>query len=81
MVAPRQIRCMVVEVDAEEGRMSGLSASRIRPSDLLPWADPYIAGLVRKMQEEVRQETGRGTTAAAGSQLKLDLSRLDAVGQ
>jgi hypothetical protein len=79
MVTARQIRCMVVEVDAEEGRMSGLSASRIRPSDLLPWADPYIAGLVRKLQDEVRQETGRGKELV-GPQLKLDLSRLDGIG-
>jgi hypothetical protein len=27
-----------------------------RPSDLLPWADPYIARLVTKLQEEVRDE-------------------------
>jgi hypothetical protein len=30
-----------------------------RPSDLLPWADPYIAQLVRNLQHEVRHERSR----------------------
>ena len=29
---------------------------RPRAADLLPWADPYIAGLIRKLQDEVRAE-------------------------
>jgi hypothetical protein len=24
--------------------------------DVLPWADPYVAQLIRKLQEEVRQQ-------------------------
>jgi hypothetical protein len=24
--------------------------------DLLPWADPYVAQLIKKLQDEVRQE-------------------------
>jgi hypothetical protein len=24
--------------------------------DVLPWADPYVAGLIRKLQDEVRFE-------------------------
>ncbi len=35
-----------------------------RPSDLLPWADPYIARLVTKLQDEVRTERG-GTRMAS----------------
>ena len=39
-------------LDNESNRMPSAS----RPSDLLPWADPYIARLVTKLQEEVRDE-------------------------
>ncbi len=57
MYAPRQIRCVVIEVPADQtGR------SRIRPSQLLPWSDPTIAGLVSKLQDEVRRETGTSET-------------------
>ncbi len=65
MVAARKVRkvvCVVVqELDPLVGSsfLSGpLSGNRFagRPSDLLPWADPYIARLVRNLQEEVRQE-------------------------
>lgn len=55
MVAPRKTRkvvCTVVRVDG-----FGPGANRLnRPSDLLPWADPYIARLVQNLQEEVRHE-------------------------
>lgn len=27
-----------------------------RPSELVPWADPYIAGLVKRLQNDVRRE-------------------------
>ncbi len=67
MVAARKVRkvvcVMVQEHEALEGasRLSErMPKSRFnrRPSDLLPWADPYIARLVRNLQEEVRQELG-----------------------
>jgi hypothetical protein len=32
---------------------------------LLPWADPYIAGLVTQLQDEVRRERRREALAAA----------------
>jgi hypothetical protein len=55
MVAPRKSRkvvCTVVRVPE-----FGPTAHRLnRPSDLLPWADPYIARLVQNLQEEVRHE-------------------------
>jgi hypothetical protein len=35
-----------------------------KPSALVPWADPYIAGLVRKLQSEARLE--RAAFAEAG---------------
>jgi hypothetical protein len=58
MVAPR-IHCIVVEipVGSEEMGIAGLE-HRMRSSvrDLLPEADPYIAALIRRLQDEVRQE-------------------------
>ena len=70
MVAPRKTRkifCTVVRVSVADD--SGMRASNprfdndslnnpimSRPSDLLPWADPYIARLVAKLQNEVRDE-------------------------
>ncbi len=69
MVAPRKAKkifCTVIRVTAADDtcmrtnnprftdstlQRSGLET---RPSDLLPWADPYIARLVSKLQEEVR---------------------------
>ena len=56
MVAEKTIHCAVVCVPAEMSRMNVPDQSRFRPSDLLPWADPYIASLVRKLQREVREE-------------------------
>lgn len=57
---PRTIRTIVISVPVEDvdthpsSRLA--SSSRFRPSDLLPWSDPYIASLVRKLQQEVREE-------------------------
>ena len=59
MVASRRTKkifCTVVRVPELGERTS----HRIgRPSDLLPWADPYIACLVRNLQEEIRHERSR----------------------
>lgn len=66
MVAPRKTRkviCTIVRVPE-----FGESANRLnRPSDLLPWADPYIVHLVQNLQEEVRHErlTSRGNWLSA----------------
>jgi len=53
MVAPR-IHCIVVEIPVGSEAIE----SRLRPParDVLPDADPYIAALIRKLQDEVRQE-------------------------
>jgi hypothetical protein len=57
---PRTIRTVVISVPVEDvdthpsNRLA--RSSRFRPSDLLPWSDPYIASLVRKLQQEVRDE-------------------------
>lgn len=56
----RRIVCTVVRVPEDTSFTTQRHGAR--PSDLVPWADPYIAGLVRKLQQEVRQERtpGRG---------------------
>lgn len=60
MVAPRKTKkvfCTVVRVPVTNDRNMGApSRFSTRPSDLVPWADPYIARLVRGLQEEVRNE-------------------------
>ena len=74
MVTSR-IRCQVLEIPTQED----WSSRRGRPKDLLPWADPYIAGLVRKLEErfdapaewEAREElsgerAGRSSAAQVG---------------
>jgi len=57
MVAARKVKCFVITVPADEAASNNDHLeSNVRPSDLLPWADPYIRGLVSKLQDEVRQE-------------------------
>jgi hypothetical protein len=53
MVAFNRIRCMVVSVSETENRC--LSRGAIA-RDVLPWADPYVASLIKKLQNEVREE-------------------------
>ncbi len=74
MVAPRKTRkivCTIVRVPVSEEALP----SRIsRPSDLLPWADPYIARLVHNLQDEVRHEqAASGNRWNAISPLQGDL--------
>ncbi|MCG8450613.1 MAG: hypothetical protein MI725_13675 [Pirellulales bacterium] len=58
MVAPRRTKkvfCTVLRVPvADNTTESTPSRFSSRPSDLIPWADPYIAQLVRNLQNEVR---------------------------
>jgi hypothetical protein len=65
MVAPlatsKRIVCQAVRID--EPGVSHRNRLAYRPSELVPWADPYIAGLVRRLQSEVRFE--RAIIAAA----------------
>jgi hypothetical protein len=69
MVAPvktRRLVCTVVRI-VEPVESSGPIDRRLgaKPSALLPWADPYIAGLVHRLQREVRSErAGLRATAA-----------------
>ena len=44
----RRIHCQVLEVPAQEDWLPRRSPG---PRDLLPWADPYISSLVRRLEE------------------------------
>ncbi|NOY30617.1 MAG: hypothetical protein GXP28_10755 [Planctomycetes bacterium] len=77
MVAPRKTRkifCTIVRV-SEDGERSQGHASRFstRPSRLLPWSDPYLAKLVRNLQDEVRNER------ASANCLRAELDPLPAI--
>jgi hypothetical protein len=67
MVAPltttQRIVCTAVRID-EPGVSRG-NRLAYKPSALVPWADPYIAGLVRRLQSEVRFERATVTMGAA----------------
>jgi hypothetical protein len=51
MVAFNRIRCQVVSVGSDPYVSRGALAR-----DVLPWADPYVAQLIKKLQDEVRFE-------------------------
>ena len=53
MVAFNRVRCTVVAVS--ELQKSGMTRGAI-VRDVLPWADPYVAQLIKKLQDEVRLE-------------------------
>jgi hypothetical protein len=67
----RRVVCTIVRV-AEEPALK-LNRERLarKPSTLVPWADPYIAGLVRRLQSEVRME--RAARAERASPVVADL--------
>lgn len=72
MVAPNKTRrlvCTIVRV-AEDCPVDSSRFIR-KPSTLVPWADPYIAGLVRRLQSEVRME--RAEAADRGETLGSEL--------
>jgi hypothetical protein len=75
MVAPltstQRIVCTAVRVDAPG--VSRTSRIAYKPSELVPWADPYIAGLVRRLQSEVRFERAELVAAPVGADLHADL--------
>ena len=53
MVARNPIRCTVVAVPVSPDRCLAHGAMA---RDLLPWADPYVAQLIKNLQDEVRHE-------------------------
>jgi hypothetical protein len=52
MLAPNRIRCTVVALGSPVDGLRHRDIAR----DLLPWADPYVAQLIKNLQEEVRHE-------------------------
>jgi hypothetical protein len=72
MVAPltttQRIVCTAVRID--EPGVCPRNRLAFRPSELVPWADPYIAGLVRRLQSEVRFERAAVTVAGPHADLE-----------
>ena len=64
----RNLYCTVVEVPVVSSGARRAGSAR----DLLPWADPYIAGLIRKLQDEVRAE--RAGQRVDSARLPVDTS-------
>jgi len=52
MVAFNRVHCTVVAVPISEFAVSRGALTR----EVLPWADPYVAQLIKNLQDEVRQE-------------------------
>jgi len=50
---PARIRCQVIEVPAEDDWLSRRGGG---PRELLPWADPYIAGLMRRLEDQFESD-------------------------
>jgi len=87
MVAPRKskkIFCTVVVVDGADDSIMRINNQRLdaststsrfnnRPSELLPWADPYISALVTKLQKEVRDERNHGGVNRRGAATLAEL--------
>jgi hypothetical protein len=44
---PTRIRCQVIEVPSQDDWLARRGGG---PRELLPWADPYIANLMRKLE-------------------------------
>jgi hypothetical protein len=51
MVAFNRVRCTVIAVSEHACLSRGVLAREV-----LPWADPYVAQLIKKLQDEVRME-------------------------
>ena len=56
MVAFNRIRCKVVAVAGSDDVLLSRGAMA---RDIVPWADPYVAQLIKKLQDEVRLERQR----------------------
>jgi hypothetical protein len=53
MTNRNRIRCQVVTIDSNTSAYASRGALA---RDVLPWADPYVAQLIKKLQDEVRFE-------------------------
>ena len=78
MVAPSKTRRLVCNVVRVAERPDEVPGRFIRkPSALVPWADPYIAGLVRRLQSEVRMERAALAQSAPRSERAVGLELFD----
>ena len=66
-----RVHCIVLEIPAT--RTAGMSATRLQ-RELLPWADPYIAGLVERVKSEILAERALKAAAAEIEHLSLEES-------
>ncbi len=79
MVAPfastQRIVCTAVHVSEEYAQPGSTHSNRMtyKPSTLVPWADPYIAGLVRRLQSEVRFERAAAPVSRVAADSYADL--------
>jgi hypothetical protein len=78
MVAPltstQRIICTAIRID--DPKFTSANRVAYKPSELVPWADPYIAGLVRRLQSEVRFE--RAVVAEVRADLEPPTPAIDA---
>jgi len=74
MVAPNT-RIVVVEFPTRLSR--GRDSRPLRARDLLPWADPYIAGLVQRLKSEIEAERAAEQEATRPSGGSACLRRFD----
>jgi hypothetical protein len=56
---PARIRCQVIEVPTQDDWLSRRGGG---PRELLPWADPYIAGLMRRLEDRFESADGFDTS-------------------
>ena len=63
MVAPRFPLHVVYHSQPSQNPAAGRIA---RSRDLVPWADPYIALLIRRLQDEVRAERAEQLSTSRG---------------
>ena len=77
MVAPNKTRRLVCTVIRVAEAPPTFERFVRKPSTLVPWADPYIAGLVRRLQSEVRMERAALAEAAERIEQPADLGMFD----
>ena len=81
MVAPNKTRRIVCTVIRIAKTPTATSERFVRkPSTLVPWADPYIAGLVRRLQSEVRMERAALAESASHNEHAAGLDMFDSRG-
>ena len=75
MVAQNSPQFAIVDTDTAVMPSRSDRAKRFRSRDLLPWADPYIASLIRRLQAEVRAERAGRPPSGRRFVTALDIRR------